>query len=1000
MKRTGELLAAILPAIVLLASISGAAAGQAGVPAEQILKSQPGVEPYWQQDVAYDIKVTLDVEKHELIGTETITYKNNSPDTLEVFYLHLYPNAFQYRTSPLIRDFMQGTLYFLVGLPKSMRGWIDVTELTVDGTNIPILVEGTILSGRFPNPLPPGATATIGIAFDEKIMKRLGRAGYSGEQYDMAQWYPKLVVYDKNGWHPDQYRMGEFYGEFGTFDVRITLPERYVIAATGVPVDGDPGWKKNPLRRGGPPGMPPGAMKHGGGGAGKTGVAPDSTKTVTFHAEKVHDFAWCANPLFVVQDTTYHDIHVMSVFPVYQRSWVDTNLVQMLRAVQWLEKTVGPYGYPQVTVVSSPTRGGMEYPMLAMDGAVGQELVIHEVAHNWFYGMLGNDERAEAWLDEGFAQYMTFWYAEAHYGPYGKLGERMFPWSLFPRYTMWEGLAKPVVKAERTGYAERISTPVQEFKNGYDVGPYIKAPLFLRALRYTLGDSTFEKSLRTYFDQWKFRHVDEEAFRSVCEEVSGVQLDDMFKEWLHTTKECDYRVTRFKPQSAKEGWDAALGVERKGELIMPLSLTFRLKNGNTVSQRIAGDPRSIAATVPLETKPASAAIDPGNEILDIYERDNYSPRRTRFSLDVPFNTYYPLDAYSIRALPIGYYNDIDGGKVGLRLRGSYDNFYRKVTLQGLYGVESRKTDFYASYEGRVGYLGRDATYIVKGFNREGRRAGSIELDKIQRSSLYDPLARYMRLWLIFHQTRDLAYVRPFTYERGIDFKIGASLRLAPKTDIFATDASLDLERSFWGSDFNFEKASFKVKVWPATRFTLPLKPSARFFFGRVSVFPPTQELFNLSGANTLVKEDYFWLRSVGAFPAGKVDHFHVAGDANLRGYYHRAFAFKRLYATNLELDFPFPLPVSRGVSRVLERRLYAFFDAGKIIDKKPLEGLPPGLRSSADMRAFHKAVTDFGLGVSVWRLNAEFPFYLNHPKLVGEKEQWDWRWTVGFTRSF
>lgn len=1010
MKRTGEFSAAIVPAILLLALISSASAtqsggaGGAGAPAQQILTSQPGVEPYWQQDVAYDIKVTLDVENHDLTGTETITYKNNSPDSLKIFYLHLYPNAFQYKTSPLIKDYLQGTLYFFVGLPKSMRGWIDLTELTVDGTGIPILIDGTILTGRFPNPLPPGRTTTIGITFKEKIMKRLGRAGYAGEQYDMAQWYPKMVVYDKNGWHPDQYRMGEFYGEFGTFDVHITLPERYVIAATGVPVEGDPGWKKNTLGRGGKPGMPPGAMKHGGAGGaerGKTaGGAPDSTKTVHFHAEKVHDFAWCANPSFVVQDTMYHDIHVMSVFRVWNRAWVDTTLAQTLRAIQWLEKVVGPYGYPQVTVVDSPTRGGMEYPMLAMDGAVGQDLVLHEVAHNYFYGMLGNDERAEAWLDEGFAQYLTLWYAEAHYGPYGKVEKRMFPWSLFAQYRMWEALARPAIKAERTGYAEPISTPVQDFKNGYDIGPYIKAPLFLRALRYTVGDSTFEKSLRAYYAQWKFKHVDEEAFRSVCEEVSGMQLEDMFKEWLHTTKACDYKLARFKPQSTKEGWNAAMRVERKGELLMPLALSFRLKNGNAVSQRIDGNARSISTTVPLETKPALAAINPDNEILDVYERDNYSPRRTRFALDVPFNTYYPPDAYSIRGLPIGYYNDIDGGKVGLRLRGSYDNFYKKVTLQGLYGIESEKTDFYASFERLTGYFGRDASYVLEGFNREGRRGASLELDKIQRSSLYDPLARYMRFWFVFHQTRDLAYVFPFTYERGRDLKVGASLRLAPKTDLFATDASVDLERSFWGSNFNFEKASFKIKVWPAIRYTLPLKPSARFFFGRVSVFPPTQELFNLAGANTLIKEEYFWLRSVGAFPKGEFNNFHVAGDANLRGYYDGTFAFKRLYATNLELDIPFPLPVSRGVSRMLDRRLYLFFDAGKIIDKKPLEGLPPELRATADMSAFHKAVTDFGVGVSLWRLNAEFPLYLNHPRLVGGKDQWDFRWTVGFTRSF
>ena len=222
---------------------------------------------YWQQQVDYEIRADLDPATHMLTGTETISYRNNSPDTLEQFYLHLYPNAYRERTSQLNRDYMKGTLWFIVGLPGSWRGWMDVAGLSVGGEELPFTVDGTILHADLPRSLPPGGEMTIEVAFTEKIRPVLGRAGYQGGHYTMAQWYPKMAVYDARGWHDDQFRMGEFYGEFGTFDVHITLPEEYVIVATGVPVAGEPGGTTN--RRG--------AGHPGGGAGGQPGGQPGGT---------------------------------------------------------------------------------------------------------------------------------------------------------------------------------------------------------------------------------------------------------------------------------------------------------------------------------------------------------------------------------------------------------------------------------------------------------------------------------------------------------------------------------------------------------------------------------------------------------------------------------------------------------------------------------------------------------------------------------------------------
>jgi hypothetical protein len=956
---------------------------------------------YWQQEANYTIKASLDAKNYFLSGAETILYTNNSPDTLDKFYMHLYPNAFRDKTSPLIRDYLQGTWHFLVGLPKSMRAWLDVKELTIDGAAVQFVVDGTILKASFAKPLLPGATARFELAFQEKIMPLLGRSGYSGEQYNMAQWYPKMVVYDQDGWHPDQYRMGEFYGEFGTFDVSLTLPERYVVAATGVPVAGDPGWKKNTRRRGGahPGGPPPGAASAAAGDANEDASKPVAVKTVQFRAEKVHDFAWCASPNFMVQDTLYNGYRIMSFFNPWNRAWADSTLAQGLRAMQWLEKNAGPYPYPQVSIVDCPMRGGMEYPMLAMNGYVDEGLVLHELAHNYFYGILANDERAEAWLDEGFAQYAVFWNAEERYGPLGKPDKRMFPFSIFREQRMWDAIGKSVINLHRIGYAERIATPAHEFKNGFSTMPYVGAPLFLRALRYTVGDEAFRAIIHAYVERWQFKHVDEDTFRSVCEEISGVKLGDFFKEWLHTTKQCDYAISRFKVKSAKEGFVANLRIERKGELMMPLALAFRLKNGNTVVERIDGASRTMDKSFTFDSKPTSVAIDPDNEILDVFRLDNYYPRRRSFALDVPFNTYYPGDSYQYRLLPIGYYNDVDEGKAGLRLRGAYDNYYRKFTLQGLYGSKSGKIDYYASYGGPLGYLGKDASVFTEMFQREGRQGAALEIGKIRRTSLFDPLAKRLTLSVTYNELMDSAYVFPGTYEDGRDIVGSIRFEISPKTDVFASALSLAYNRSLWGSNFNFEKLAATVRLWPAIRFDFPIKPDLRFFLGHAVNDPPLQERFSLNGANTLAKDDFFWLRSVGAFPRDRYNNFHVAGDANLRGYYNGTFAFKRVFASNVELQLPFPLPVSRKVSRMLDRRLSLFYDFGKVLDDRKLEGIPASARAGLKS-AFDGTLADFGVSLSLWKITAEFPLYLSRPEVVGGKDKWDSRWTIGFSRLF
>jgi hypothetical protein len=943
----------------------------------------PGlIDPYWQQAADNSIRCTLDPGTHMLTGSNVITYTNNSPDTLEAFYLHLYPNAYRERTTPLIEDHLTGVWTILVGLTGSARGWIDIDGLTVNGDSVSFDVDGTILTSSFPRPLLPGRTVSIEIDFSELVRKKLGRSGFIGDHYDLAQWYPKMVVYDKNGWHADQFRKGEFYGEFGDFDVEITIPDEFVIASTGILVSGDAGWEKAAAAAGNP----------------DASSASGHAKTVKFRAENVHDFAWCADPEFALETTEYNGYEIRAFYRKWNSSWADSALARGVRCMKWMEDFAGPYGYPQISIVDVPSGGGMEYPMLVMNGSPDEDLMLHEIGHNWFYGMLANDEREEAWMDEGMTTYQTYLHRETESGPYGNDSEPSFMSFARPR-KIWDRLSGQVIHYHRTGFAERVATPYHEFKNSGRTMVYTKGALFIRALRYHVGDADFRKIMHGYFEKWKFKHVDEDAFLDICEEISGQDLGEFFIQWLHSTKNCDYKIDRFEVSASADGFTADVKVKRKGEMMMPLTLAFRLKNGNTVTESVDGLPREYENSFTFPVEPVSVAINPDNEILDIYLPDNFSPRKRDLKFELLPGDHYPSDAYQFRVSPLGYYNDIDGGKAGLRLGGSYDGIYKKFTLQGLYGFESEKFDAYGSFESPLPYFGREADWKIDGYYREGRQGASLSIFKTRRKHLSQPLTKHYTLKLGYQELTDPAYVYPGMYDEGPNIKSSFLIASYPKTDVFNTSFFLGLERSFWGSDFNYEKLTFSARIWPSRFWPLPVAPRMRLFFGRATMDPPLQEMFNLAGAGPVDKEEFFWLRSKGAFPEDYYNNFHVAGDANLRGYFDGDFSFRSIVSSNIELKLPF-LPLGKRLSKALRPELYLFYDYGKALGEDPLEALPTEAREALGEDAFDSVLQDAGAGIKIWNITAEFPFYLSHPEISGESEQWDMRWTIGFSSLF
>ncbi len=986
---------------------------------------------YWQQEVAYDITARLDEATGVLAGTERISYVNRSPDTLTTFSLHLHLNAFRPGSRWADADSVEGRRRFN-DLPDPDFAFNHVRNVRIGGRAVtalyPFAPDSTIVRFELPEPLAPGEVITVELEWDARPSTLPRRQGRRGRRFDFAQWYPKVVVYDRHGWNENPlYPAGEFYGEFATYRVTLDIPDDQVVGATGVPLCGDPGWEKANRMPGRPveyrrdwygSRAPRFAEAVGPRGArcafhgSQPAPAEDGRKTILWYAEDVHHFAMSLNPDYRYESGRYDDVAVHVLYqPGDETTWGDGVAVKRTEtALAWLDQLFGKFAWPQVTNVHRIEGGGTEFPMMMHNGSASQGLIVHELGHNYTMGILANNEWREGWLDEGFSSFQTSWFAEA-----ADQGDA------------YPGTENFILQLDLDGYSEPASLVSHAYRdfNSYNTSIYTRGELFFHQLRYIVGDDTMRRILRTFYERWRLRHVDEAAFRDVAEEVSGLDLSTFFGQFLHGTPLYDYAVGRVERARRSDGrWRTRVEVVRKAEGRMPVDVAV-VTGGDTAVVRAAGLAASEWVEVETAARPTRVLLDPR---LRTHDWNMLNNRHTfgglavlrrdepkRHYLDTYVNRRAHRDAKAVGYSPAAWYNDAGGVTVGVRRRenylGRFDLFDGTLSYgtgwESDTGLEAEDLDFHARLRNPTWLRATNLGTVFEGFRLEGRHGARLGLEHARRDHFSFGAMRRRGISLAWTGIHDDAYLDPGYYEDvgtteltlthgianragswtlGADLSLGAGLAYAAD-GLEAATGRADL-RPFFGRVIG--RASARRAL--GQRMTLALRVLAGSTIGNGAT--AKQRQIYLAGADPYEQLANPFLRSRGALFVRPDIFYHAPGGAGIRGLDPR-LSSEGVVAANIELERVIRVRPSGALfNRVA---VATFGDAGHTINDGAVVRAEP-IRFIADagigLRADHR------IGTLRFATRVDFPLWVHRGDLAHDVkdggDELGFRWTFSF----
>lgn len=589
----------------------------------------------WQQHVDYQINADMDVSKHQYKGTMRLAYTNNSPDTLDRAFWHLYFNAFQPGSmmdvrSRTIADPDSRVSDRISKLKPEEQGWIKVKSLRQNGKTVKFQTNETILEVDLSEMILPGATTVFEMEWDAQVplqVRRNGRDSREGIDYSMAQWYPKLCEYDEQGWHSNPYVAREFYGIWGDFDVKISIDKNYVVAAGG--------YLQNPQEVG-----------FGYETAGSTLNRPSGDKLLWhFKTPNVHDFVWAADRDYTHTSIVAEDGSIMRFFwqkgKGYDEQWGKLPGI-MNRARTIMNQHFGKYPYREYCFIQGGD-GGMEYPLATLitgnrgvNSLVG--VSVHEQLHSWYQMVLGSNESLYGWMDEGFTSYAE-----------DIVMNQLASEGLLPGKTAeanpFEGAISAYTALATSGNEEPLTTHADHFHTnyGYSLASYVKGGVYLIQMEYIIGKQAFEKGLLRYFHTWKFKHPNANDVTRCFEKESGLELDWFKEDWVNTINTIDYAVKSVEKEDRK---NTKVVIERIGRMAMPLDIVVTYTNGdqeifyaplegmrgekpaeNKTDRTVLPDHRWVDLSYEFEIpekmkKVAKVEIDPSHRMADVDMENN------------------------------------------------------------------------------------------------------------------------------------------------------------------------------------------------------------------------------------------------------------------------------------------------------------------------------------------------------------------------------------------
>jgi aminopeptidase N len=851
----------------------------------------------------------------------------------------------------------------------------------------------------------------------------------------------------------------EFYGDFGSFNVELTLPNDYIGDGTGTLLNEKEvlpdtlrakldisNFLKKPFN------SPPSTIIKKDG----------SKKTWKFSAMNVHDFAFTADPNYRIGESSWDGVRCIAlVQEPHAAGWHNASQY-IAKVLEVNSYNIGPYHHPKMIVADA--QDGMEYPMLTLCGGFDPDyrtLLIHEMTHNWFQGMVGTNETYRAFMDEGFTQFYT---ADTYQFIDG-------PISVEPKST--SRYVNRFTEAQRiiddqiyTSYYVNnvtrneeviLSTHADDFNGGIRHGggygqSYTKTAAMLKNLEYVLGRALFDKAMQNYFRQWKFAHPYPEDFRNSIIQYSGVDLNWFFDQWLETTKTIDYKIGRIK---RKENNIYEITFKRKGGMQMPLDFVvidvndsarhYYIPNtwfekptaATTLPRWIGWGPKlktSYTATLNIGERVKNVVIDPSYRLADVDMTNNY--KTGKFSVRFDSKVFNPPNwkKYDMRIRPSVWYNAYDGIKIGAVTGGDYMNSKHVFELGAWFstGIGQAYVDS-SKYSNKYQTLSFSLDYrtslhrILKKTNLYAHLRSLEGLDMgwigIERKSNSDKTRIYTHVKGMLRDTqRDLLYlIHNKEWElRKLNSAIHAGIEHNYKYSRGTGNILLNLRAPLFTNDYDFSAATLvTVNRNDLGRISVNTRVFGQAGFGTRL---PSESMLYVAGANNEELMNNKFTRSIGAFPPGwgnygvVTNHFTAGGGLNLRGYsgyllpvlnsdktlsyYYKGTTGA---AFNVELEFG---KIFRGISRrfptsPLRIQPYFFGDAGIM-----------NVNAPGKATQMSDVLVDAGIGTSVsivrwWKLynvkpltvRFDIPFFINRLPYA-ETDYVQFRWMIGINRAF